>query len=89
MLQKRLLLKNSDINYLFYWHTKNGNKILYNIIGIFFSNKVETKVQRGFRFWTFLKMSIFEKCQDFVKKAHQKVTCDENAHNFDFSSKKV
>ena len=60
MLQKRLLLKNSDINYLFYWHTKNGNKILYNIIGIFFSNKVKAKVQKGNGFWTFYKCPILK-----------------------------
>jgi hypothetical protein len=72
-------LKNSDINYLFYWHTKNGNKILYNIIGIFFSNKVETKVQKGFGFWTFLKMSIFGNPEKVLKKGAFFEVLDHNA----------
>ena len=46
----------------------NGNKILQYISGIFFSNKVKTKVQRGNGFWTFLKMSIFEKPEKVLKK---------------------
>ncbi len=48
-------------------------------IGIFFSNKVKTKVQRGNRFWTFLKMSIFEKSKDFMKKGLQFSVSEHNA----------
>ena len=46
----------------------NGNKPLYCIFGIFFSNKVKTKVQKGNGFWTFLKMSIFENLRKVLKK---------------------
>jgi len=48
-------------------------------IGIFSGNKVKTKVQRGNRFWTFLKMSIFEKSKDFMKKDHQNSVSEHNA----------
>ena len=56
------------------------NKNTWDIIGIFFSNKVKTKVQRGFGFWTFLKMSIFEKLRKVLKKGVFFDICDENAH---------
>ena len=32
------------------------NKIITNILVVFFSNKVKTKVQRGFEKWTFINV---------------------------------
>jgi len=60
----------------------NGNKIYYDIIGIFFSNKVKTKVQKGFGFWTFLKMSIFEKPKKVLKKVTFFEVLDHNGLNY-------
>ncbi len=56
------------------------NKNILVFLVFFFSNKVKTKVQRGFGFWTFLKMSIFEKPKKVLKKGVFFDICDENAH---------
>jgi hypothetical protein len=57
----------------------NGNKIHWYIIGIFFSNKVETKIQKGFGFLTFLKMSIFGNPEKVLKKGAFFEVLDHNA----------
>jgi hypothetical protein len=48
-------------------------------IGIFSGNKLFTRVQKGNRFWTFLKMSILEKSKDFMKKGLQNSVSEHNA----------
>ena len=37
-----------------------GNKINDNILVVFFSNKVKTKVQKGNRFWTFINVHFWK-----------------------------
>ncbi len=55
------------------------------ILTIFFSHKYFPKSQKGFGFWTFLKMSKKWMTQKFLKNT-QKSRCDLNAHThfFDF-----
>ena len=48
-------------------------------IGIFCGNKLFTRVQKGNRFWTFLKMSILEKSKGFMKKGIQISVSEHNA----------
>ena len=37
------------------------------------------EIFRAFRFWTFLKMSIFQKLTNFLEKSHAKMPCDHYA----------
>ena len=62
---------------------------LYSYIGYIFSNKKIPKSKKGFRFWTFLKMSIFEKRKYFSKKRLQKTKRDDNAAETEKTAKKM
>jgi|688.fasta_scaffold07281_1 hypothetical protein len=48
------------VNYLFCYMSILHNKITHSIFGIFFSNKVKTKVQKGFGFWTFINVHFWK-----------------------------